>query len=232
MYKKLQPINKIEDKNKGIKEVKSFSYAKEQISVPLAITEFYEACKDYPILFAKDVNGSWMATAMLGYKEKENLFIDEEGVWEKQRYIPAHIRRYPFIYVNNTETKELTLAVDGDYKSEDTQDEVRKLFLEDGTNSEFLNGVLRFLNQFHGDALATEKFIKQLENWDLLEEKVAQIVTPDGKNYNINGFYVVNEEKLKHLSKKKRDAIWDKNVMPLIIAHLISLSNIQKIGAK
>ena len=232
MYKKLQPINKIEDKNKGIKEVKSFSYAKEQISVPLAITEFYEACKDYPILFAKDLNGSWMATAMLGYKEKENLFIDEEGVWEKQRYIPAHIRRYPFIYVNNTETQELTLAVDGDYKSEDTKDEVRKLFLEDGTNSEFLNGVLRFLNQFHGDALATEKFIKQLESWELLEEKVAKIVTPDGKNYNINGFYVVNEEKLKHLSKKKRDAIWDKNVMPLIIAHLISLSNIQKIGVK
>jgi Holliday junction resolvase len=232
MYTKLQPINKIEDKNKGIKEVKSFSYAQEQISVPLTITEFYEACKDYPILFAKDANGSWMATAMLGYKEKENLFIDENGIWEKQRYIPAHIRRYPFIYVNNTETEELTLAVDGDYKSEDTQDEVRKLFLEDGTNSEFLNGVLRFLNQFHGDALATEKFIKQLENWELLEERVAQIITPEGKNYNINGFYVVNEEKLKHLSKKKRDAICEKNVMPLITAHLISLSNIQKIGSK
>jgi len=232
MYTKLQPINKIEDKNKAIKEAQNFSYAKEQISVPLTITEFYEACKDYPILFAKDLNGSWMATAMLGYKEKENLFIDEEGVWEKQRYIPAHIRRYPFIYVNNTETKELTLAVDGDYKSEDAQDEVRKLFLEDGTNSEFLNGVLRFLNQFHSDALATEKFIKQLESWDLLEERVAKIVTPDGKNYNINGFYVVNEEKLKHLSKKKRDAIWEKNVISLIIAHLISLSNIQKIGSK
>jgi len=229
MYTNLQPINKIEDKNKAIKEVKDFSYAKEQISAPITVAEFYEACKDYPILFAKDANNSWIATVMMGYKEKENLFVGENGIWEKQRYIPAHIRRYPFIYVN-TDNDQLTLAVEGEFKSEDKEDEVRKLFLEDGTNSEFLNSVLGFLNQFHGDALATTAFIKQLEDWELLEEKVANIVAPDGKNYSINGFYVVNEEKLKHLSKKKKEAICEKNVTPLITAHLISLSNIQKIG--
>jgi hypothetical protein len=231
MYTNLQPINKTEDKNKAIKEVKDFSYAKEQISAPITVAEFYEACKDYPILFAKDVNNSWIATVMMGYKEKENLFVGENGIWEKQRYIPAHIRRYPFIYVN-TDNDQLTLAVEGDFKSEAKEDEVRKLFAEDGTNSEFLNSVLGFLNQFHSDALATAAFIKQLEEWELLEEKVANIVTPDGKNYSINGFYVVNEEKLKHLSKKKKEAICGKNVTPLITAHLISLSNIQKIGNK
>ncbi|MDX9743288.1 MAG: SapC family protein [Arcobacteraceae bacterium] len=229
MYTNLQPINKIEDKNKAIKEVKNFSYAKEQISAPITVAEFYEACKDYPILFAKDANNSWIATVMMGYKEKENLFVGENGIWEKQRYIPAHIRRYPFIYVN-TDNDQLTLAVEGEFKSEAKEDVARKLFLEDGTNSEFLNSVLGFLNQFHGDALATTAFIKQLEDWELLEEKVANIVAPDGKNYSINGFYVVNEEKLKHLSKKKKEAICEKNVTPLITAHLISLSNIQKIG--
>lgn len=232
MYTNLQPINKIEDKNKAIKEVKDFSYAKEQINSPLTIAEFYEACKDYPILFAKDKNNSWMAVAMLGYKEKENLFIDDRGIWEKQRYIPAHIRRYPFIYLNNPENDQLTLVVEGEYKSDTKDDEVRKLFLEDGNNSEFLNSVLGFLNQFHADALATAQFIKQLDDWELLEEKVANISTPDNKNYTINGFYVVNEEKLKHLGKKKKDALCEKNIIPLITAHLISLSNISKIGER
>jgi hypothetical protein len=74
MYKNLQPIHKSADKKKSIKEVKDFSYAKEQISAPITIAEFYEACKDYPIVFAKDANNTWMATVMLGYKEKENLF--------------------------------------------------------------------------------------------------------------------------------------------------------------
>jgi hypothetical protein len=232
MYKNLQPINKVEDKNKAVKEIQEFSYAKEQINAPITIAEFYEACKDYPILFAKDANDSWMATAMLGYKEKENLFIDEKGMWEKQRYIPAHIRRYPFIYVNNPENDQLTLGIEAEYKSEAKEDEARKLFLEDGNNSEFLNSVLGFLNQFHADALATAQFIKQLDDWELLEEKEANITTPEGKNYTINGFYVVNEEKLKHLSKKKKEDICHKNATPLITAHLISLSNIGKIGAK
>lgn len=231
MYKNLQPISKTTDKNMAIKEIKDFSYAKEQISAPITVAEFYEACKDFPIVFAKDASGTWMATAMLGFQDKTNLFIDENGAWEKQRYIPAHIRRYPFIYVNG-ENDQLTLGVDGEYKSEAKEDEARKLFDKDGNNSEFLNGVLGFLNQFHSDALATATFIKQLEDWELLEEKVANIVTPEGKNYTINGFYVVNEEKLKHLSKKKKDDICSKNVTPLITAHLISLSNIQKIGSK
>ena len=231
MYKNLQPVSKVADKNLAIKEIKDFSYAKEQISAPITVAEFYEACKDFPIVFAKDASGAWLATVMLGFQEKANLFVDGNGVWEKHRYIPAHIRRYPFIYVT-TEKDQLTLAVDAEYKSEAAEDEARKLFLEDGSNSEFLNGVLGFLNQFHGDALATAEFIKQLENWELLEEKVANIVTPDGKNYNINGFYVVNEEKLKHLSKKKKDDMCAKNVSPLITAHLISLSNIQKLGSK
>ena len=159
------------------------------------------------------------------------LFIDEKGVWEKQRYIPAHIRRYPFIYVNGGDD-QLTLAVEGEFKSDDKKDDTRKLFDKDGNNSEFLNGVLGFLNQFQADAVATAAFIKQLDEWELLEEKVANIVTPEGKNYNINGFFVVNEEKLKHLSKKKKDAICEKNATPLITAHLISLSNIQKIGLR
>ena len=232
MYTNLQPISKIEDLNKSIKEAKGFAYAKEQISTPITVAEFYEACKDYPILFAKDGNGAWMATAMLGYKEKENLFVDAQGAWEKQRYVPAHIRRYPFIFVKNGEDDQLTLAVEGEYKSEAKEDEVRKLFDSEGKNSEFLNGVLGFLNQFHADALATAAFIKQLEDWELLEEKVANITTPEKANYTINGFYVVNEEKLKHLSKKKKDDICNKNATPLITAHLISLSNLQKIGSR
>ncbi len=232
MYKNLQPINKITDKNLSIKEIKDFSYSKEQINAPITIAEFFEACKDYPILFAKDANNSWIATVMLGYKEKENLFIDDKGMWEKQRYIPAYIRRYPFIFVNNENNDQLTLGVEAQFKSEAKEDEIRKLFLEDGNNSEFLNRVLGFLNQFHSDAIATAQFIKQLEEWELLEEKAANISSLDGQKYNINGFYIVNEEKLKHLSKKKKDIICEKNATPLITAHLLSLSNIQKIGAK
>jgi hypothetical protein len=228
MYKNLEVLNKEIHKNSALGELQDASFAKEIISAPLTVAEFFESCKDYPIVFAKEANGEWMATAMLGYKEKENLFINDENKWESKRYIPAFIRRYPFIFVQQND--QLLLAFDGQLKSEDQKDESRKFFKEDGTNSEFLDNVLKFLNQYQADAKATSEFIKQLDSWELLEEKVATIVNSKNEKYNINGFYVVNEEKLKNLSKKKKDDICAKNALPLITAHLISLSNVQRLG--
>lgn len=229
MYKDIVVINKIEHKDKNVKEVTNFSFSKKMTSIPITITEFYEACKNYPIFFAKDTNDKWFATVMLGYKENENIFVNEKGVWEKLHYIPANLRRYPYIFVTNDNNAELTLAIEKEYLSDDKKDLERKLF-KDGQNSKVLNQVMNFLNQCYLDSLASEEFIKQLDEWELLEEKVATIKDKENKIFNINGFYVVNEEKLKHLSKKKKEEIYNKNAIPLITAHLISLSNIQKLG--
>jgi hypothetical protein len=122
--------------------------------------------------------------------------------------------------------------MESDAKSDDKENEKRKLFDAEGKPSEFLTNVLKFMNQFQADAASTAKFIKQLDQWELLEEKTAQITTPDQTSYKINGFYIVNEEKLNHLSKKKKQDICDQNAFPLITAHLISLSNVQRMGIK
>ena len=126
---------------------------------------------------------------------------------------------------------DLILGIEKSYLSSDKKDESRKLF-EKEDNSELLNNVLNFLNQFQNDAKVTSNFIKQLEEWGLLEEKVATITTASKEQYNINGFFVVNEDKLRHLSKKRKEEICEKDMIPLITAHLISLSNIQKLGIK
>ena len=228
MYNNLEAINKITDKDVSIKEIKDYSFAKTQMNSPITISEFYESCKDYPIFFVKDSNNSWMATVMLGYKEKENTFVDEKGIWAKHKYIPAHIRRYPFIFVTDNKSSQLTLGVQKDYKIKTQKDENRKLFDKDGNNSKFLNGILGFLNQYQKDSIETSSFIKQLDEWELLEEKNAKVIVSKDEQYNINGFYVVNEEKLKHLSKKRKEELFNKNAIPLITAHLISLSNIKR----
>lgn len=229
MYKKLEVLNKIQHKNKGVAEVTDFLYSKNLINAPIALSEFFEACKNYPIFFAKDKDNKWFSTALLGYKEGENLFVDKKGKWKELHYIPAFLRSYPFILVNQENKKEMVVAIDAEYLNE--KESSKKLFDENGNNSEFLNGVLGFLNQFYSDTMATSEFIKQLEEWELLEEKVANVVNSKNEKYSLNGFFVVNEEKLKHLSKKKKDDICAKNAYALITAHLISLSNIQKLGS-
>ena len=106
MYKNVEPINSVTHLKSGIKEITTFTYAKELIHAPITIAEFYESCKDYPIVFAKDSTEMWTALALIGY-QKENLFIDEKGQWEKNRYVPAFIRRYPFIFIAQPKGEEL-----------------------------------------------------------------------------------------------------------------------------
>lgn len=232
MYQDLEILNKINHKNNSVKEIKDFSYAKNLMNAPITITEFFEACKNYPILFTKDKDENWFASIMLGYKENENIFVDDKGVWDKLHYVPAFVRRYPFIFVEQKNNDELIVALNKDSLIIDKKNESRKLFNDKGENTEFLNNIIGFLNQFYVDSMATKEFIKQLDEWELLEEKIATVITPNQEQFNINGLYIVNEEKLKHLSKKKKDEICNKNAIPLITAHLISLSNIQKLGIK
>jgi hypothetical protein len=232
MYKNLEILNKINHKENRVKEIKDFSYAKNLMSIPITVSEFFEACKNYPIFFVKDKNDNWFTSVMLGFKENTNIFINDKGEWDKLHYVPAFVRRYPFVFVEQDNKEELLLALDKDNLSTSKEDNARKLFDNKGENSEFLNNILAFLNQFRNDSIATKEFVKQLDAWELLEEKTATVITQNKEQFNINQLYIVNEEKLKHLSKKKRDEINDKNAIPLITAHLISLSNIQKLGIK
>lgn len=227
MYKNVTLIDSIVHKDKYVEQVKDFKHVKEVVSMPLVMSEFFMACKDYPIVFAKDTkNDSWFATVILGYKENENLMVDEDGKWKEHKYVPAYARKYPFVFIENPQSDQLTLAIEDEYLV-DTQNE-RKLF-EEGNKTEYLNSVLGFLEDYNNNARATNELIKQLNEWEILEEKVLTIVDPEKKQYNLNGFYVVNEEKLNHLSKKKKEQICEKNINSLITAHLISISNIQRI---
>ncbi len=229
MYKNIEILNKINHENKTIKEIKDFSFAKGLTSAPIVVSEFYEACKNYPIFFAKDKDENWFVSVMLGYKENENIFIDDKGVWNKLHYVPAFVRRYPFILIDNHEQEELMVGIEKEYLIDSKKDD-KKLF-DKGNNSELLNNAIDFLNGFHFDSLTTKEFIKQLDEWELLEEKTATIINEKNEQFNINGFFTVNEEKLKHLSKKRKEELCNKDMIPLITAHLISLSNIQKLGA-
>lgn len=231
MYENLEIINKIEHKDKYIKSIKNFLFAKDNMNAPITVAEFFSACKDYPIVFTKDsVTKDWFASVMLGIKDKKNVFINVDGNWQEEHYVPAFFRRFPFVFANQPNKEELILAVDKDYLTSDDKD-AKKLFNEE-ENSDFLNQVLNFLSSYQKDMKISTGFIQQLDELGLLEEKAASFTSKDGEKFNINGFYIVNEDKLKNLDKAKKELICEKDLSPLITAHLISLSNIQKLVNK
>ncbi len=223
MYKNVEVILKTEHKDKGVKNIEGFNHAKELTASMLTLEEFYQACKSMPIVFAKNEDEGWFALALLGLENK-NKFVNEDGSWKKDCYIPAYIRRYPFIYVKNGD--ELLLGFDASCKI-DKKDAGYRYFFEDNEEpSEFTKRVLSFLNDVQKSSNATKEFIETLEEMKLLEESAINGKNAEGKDISINGFWVINEEKLNKISKKNKNKLCEKNYYMPITAHLISLTNI------
>ena len=223
-------INQPQDQTKAVNDAIRYPNLETMISAPLGIGEFYEACKDYPILFTKNQEGDWLAIALFGYNDK-NVYLDENRRFKKGKYLPAFLRRYPFVLVQNEDKKGFSLGIEEEALEELTaSNQERALFKEDKTPSDLAHNTLNFLVRFQGELQACSALVKEFETWELLVEQSANILDDEGKTHTINGFFTINEEKLSHLSEKKHLDICKKGATPFITAHLISLSNIRRLG--
>ncbi|ARU49196.1 SapC family protein [Sulfurospirillum diekertiae] len=223
-------INQPQDQTKAVNDTVNYPNLETMISVPLGIGEFYEACKDYPILFTKNQEGDWLAIALLGFNDK-NVYLDENRRFKKGKYLPAFLRRYPFILVQNEGKESFSLGIEEEaLEALNESNQQRALFKEDKTPTDLTKNTLDFLVRFQGELQACSAFIKELESWGLLVEQSANLLDEEGKTHTINGFFTINEEKLSHLSEKKQLDICKKGATPFMTAHLISLSNIRRLG--
>ena len=87
-----------------------FKFSGKTNSVPLAGVEFPEACKHFPIVFTKVDGQRLLPLALLGFRDLENLFVDAGGRW-KDAYVPAFVRRYPFVLAKGAMPERLTVCI-------------------------------------------------------------------------------------------------------------------------
>ena len=224
MFKELNTVTLQEHKNSGIVALTDFAQAKELTSAPITANEYYEACKSYPILFAKESNGTWFSLALFGV-EKSNTFVEENGQWRKNAYVPSFIRRYPFLFLEDN--RQLVLTVDQTQIVEKSEAQENYFFEDDESHSPYLKKVLESLNQTQNFTLLTQEFIKTLDEFKLLEESGMKGKTAEGNDFSVGGFYIINEERLAKLNPKIQAKLCKKGYTPLITAHMISQSNIQ-----
>ena len=71
-----------------------FEFARKSRALPVTLSEIASAQKHFPIVFSDLENP--VPLAVVGTIDDVNLFIDEQGQWERGTYIPAYVRCYPF----------------------------------------------------------------------------------------------------------------------------------------
>ncbi len=226
IYKDVRIINREEDKKLKVAPIEGFSYAADLRDCIITVSEFYEAAKSQPIVFAKNEQGEFLALALMGLTTDKNLFVNEDGTWRAGEYVPAFVRRYPFIYVAHDGDK-LTLAIDHDHKAVNKR-KGEALFDDEGEASEYTNRVIDFLNQYQQASLHTQAMIKMLDDKGLLEDATAKMVQ-NGEPVNLTGFMRVNEERLSALGNSEVLDLIKSGAYKWVVAHLMSLSNFNKL---
>lgn len=229
-YKRAVPVSSEAHKDVSLRVAGDYTFAKEVNSVPLVAAEFRAAAPDSTIVFAGE-GDEVMPVVILGLRDKENLYVDPDGSWNG-RYIPAFMRRYPFVFASSEDGKNFTLFIDDEYDGVNKDGEGEKLFDSRGERTSYLGQVLDFMREYQSQFARTKAFCKRLHELGLLEPMHAQYTLPDGSPGRLAGFSAVNREKLKELSGETLEQMLKTDELELLFVHLQSLNNLQPLMEK
>lgn len=169
-----------------------------------------------------------MPVAILGARQDENLYLIDDGGW-RAKYMPAFIRRYPFVFSPSADGKTSTLCVDEAYVGVNFQGRGQALFSEDGAQTPYVDNVLKFLQEYGAQFLRTQAFCKKLRELDLLESIQAQFTLGTGEKMSLSGFQVVSRDRLKALPAETLHQLAATNALELIYLHLQSMRNFNEV---
>lgn len=203
-----------------VRPATSFAYAAGASSVPLLASEFFEAAREYPIVFVRGETGP-VPTALLGLREGENLYVDSDGKWDA-RYVPAFVRRYPFVPGKGAQGELLVCIDEASPCFDGTAGEA--LFAA-GKPTPQLEHAIKFLTEFHQAAAFTEQLGRRLQELGLLRQADSLAQLNDGSQFRLNGLNVVDETKLRALDRDTVQELFGNNTLAAVYAHLMSLGN-------
>ena len=110
LYSRPEPLNPEQHGNLGLSQVdQPFNFVRPAHAVPLTVTEFGPASLCFPIIFT---GTDYQPLAIMSIRQNENLFITDQGYFEFDTYVPAYIRRYPFVLANNDNQEQLVVCID------------------------------------------------------------------------------------------------------------------------
>lgn len=224
IYSDVQPVSSQLHCDWSIKRVTSFEFARKVNSLPLMASEFSHAASEMTIVFAGE-DDQIMPVVVLGIRAGENLYLDDDGQMTA-RYVPAFLRRYPFVFSSSDDGKNFTLCIDESFSGCNKEGVGERLFDAEGEKTQYLNNVLAFLKEYQNHFNRTKNFCQTLKELDLLEPMSAQFTSPDGEVMTLTGFMTVNHERLKALKAEQLEDLVKSDAMALIYTHIHSMHNL------
>lgn len=225
-YTTPEPLSREVHGDLGVQRMeKPFGFAREAHVVPLTVAEFTFAAISFPIIFAGPER---LPLAVLGINQGENLFVNEDGSFAMGGYVPAYIRRYPFVLASDESQQRMVVCIERNAAIfVDKAVAHQPLFQDDGEPSEYTQNAIKFCEDFEGERRRTDAFLKLLNDLDLFEmrETVFNVPKEDGTfdPVKLAEYYAVSEAKLNALTPEQLAQLRDNGALEKIYNHLTSL---------
>ncbi|MCW3173442.1 SapC family protein [Shewanella subflava] len=204
-----------------------FNHVAEQHIVPVTLHEIARAATEYPIVFVKNSDtGEFQSVAMLGLKPGQNLSV-KDGKW-LGLYIPTVVRDYPLGLVLNPEVKDKVWIGLREEAKEVSKTEGQALFNGD-QETPFLEARKKALITHFEQDQATRGILGFLAEKELF---ISQTLTVDvaGEKRNINGLYLIDEQKLNSLSDEDFLELKKRGLLGPIYGHLGSINQVNRLA--
>jgi hypothetical protein len=232
LYNALDALNSGQHSKMKLKKSYTLPQVGETHAVPVTVEEFTIVQRHYPIIFS--AGETPIPLALLALNEGVNTYFDADGrPIDKNVYIPAYLRRYPFLLAKlRPDTDELSLCFDPTAGAVAEDADGMDLF-EGDQPSEVTKNILQFCEQFEQAGQRTQAFMEELQKSGLLMEGEVSI-QPDGAEqpFLYRGFRMVDEEKLRELRGDELRKMNQSGMLPAIYAHLFSLAQIREVFAR
>ena len=227
IYENAVPVNRARHGGWSVEVGSDYNFCRSINSVPLMAVELPQAAREYPIVFAGS-GDQIMPAVILGLRGNENLFLTPQAGWNAD-YIPAFVRRYPFVFSTSEDGTKFTLCIDESFAGFNQSGRGARLFDDEGKATPYVENVLKFLQEYQAQFRLTQAFCKHLVDLDLLEPMQAEITLASGERSSLTGFRAVSRDKLKALSGKQFADLAKTDELELVYMHLQGLRNFDRL---
>jgi hypothetical protein len=225
-YENVVPVSSERHKDLSIEHV-DYSFAAKVNSVPVMAVEIPLAAREYTIVFAGN-NEAVAPVVVLGVDGSQNQYLEDDMSW-KADYIPAFVRRYPFVFSQSQDGKQFVLCIDESWFGCNREGRGQRLFDDEGEQTPYLQNMLKFLGDYQAQFVRTQAYCKKLKELDLLEPMQAQITPPGGEMRSLGSFLGATRAKLKNLDGEKLVELVETDELALTYLQMASLNNFGKV---
>ena len=231
LYDDARPVLATTHGDHAIKDVPtSYSFAAKAPLIPITVDEFAAASQDYPIVLVGPANAAFVVT---GLAPEQNLFVDADGGYAPGAYIPAYLRRYPFVFARDERDTLRILCLDESSPQVGTtaDDGARALFQGEGEATDLTKQAMAFCQAFEDAERRTRLLGELLTAHALLEGRQAHHNQGTTSTLLID-YRTVEPGKLDALADEAFLELRHKGALTPVMAVLASNQNWQKLAVR